>query len=204
MSTWDDLAASHDTTAIAHQLIEECTQLDIAALRDDPIGTIDRYPSIKLVYAPHVDVGCGSGYYRPDPPTVYLHSSSYRRNAFTVLHELAHHLQRHHIEWGFHLMDIRDTNHRLRIEEMVCDSLPKCSSQQSAFQTMLCVTPQTPWPACMLAPTCHTLPPYKALRLVCRHMLAGFCVLLTPAVLSQHRKPLTASIHRLKTYATLT
>lgn len=121
MSTWDDLAASHDTTAIAHQLIEECTQLDIAALRDDPIGTIDRYPGIKLVYAPHADVGCGSGYYRPDPPTIYLHSSSYRRNAFTVLHELAHHLQRHHIEWGFHLMDIRDTNHRLRTEEMVCD-----------------------------------------------------------------------------------
>lgn len=121
MSTWDDLAASHDTTAIAHQLIEECTQLDIAALRDDPIGTIDRYPGIKLVYAPHADAGCGSGYYRPDPPTIYLHSSLYRRNAFTVLHELAHHLQRHHIEWGFHLMDIRDTNHRLRTEEMVCD-----------------------------------------------------------------------------------
>ena len=121
MSTWDDLAASHDTTAIARQLIEECTQLDIAALRDDPIDAIDRYTGIKLVYAPHADAGCGSGYYRPDPPTIYLHSSLYRRNAFTVLHELAHHLQRHHIEWGFHLMDIRDTNHRLRIEEMVCD-----------------------------------------------------------------------------------
>lgn len=121
MSTWDALAASHDTTAIACQLIEECTQLDIAALRDDPIGTIDRYPGIKLVYAPHADAGCGSGYYRPDPPTIYLHSSLYRRNAFTVLHELAHHLQRHHIEWGFHLMDIRDTKQRLRTEEMVCD-----------------------------------------------------------------------------------
>ena len=121
MSTWDDLAASRDTTAIAHQLVKECTQLDIAALRDDPIGTIDRYPGIELVYAPHADAGCGSGYYRPDPPTIYLHSSLYRRNAFTVLHELAHHLQRHHIEWGFHLMDIRDTNHRLRIEEIVCD-----------------------------------------------------------------------------------
>ena len=73
MSTWDDLAASHDTTAIARQLIEECTQLDIAALRDDPIGTIDRYPGIKLVYAPHADAGCGSGYYRPDPPTsIYI------------------------------------------------------------------------------------------------------------------------------------
>ena len=78
-------------------------------------------PGIELVYAPHADSGCGSGYYRPDPPTIYLHSSLYRRNAFTVLHELAHHLQRHHNEWGFHLMDIRDTNHRLRIEEIVCD-----------------------------------------------------------------------------------
>lgn len=121
MTTWDDLAASHDTTAITHQLINECTQLSVATLRDDPIGTIDRYPGIKLVYAPHADAGCGSGYYRPDPPTIYLHSSSYRRNAFTVLHELAHHLQRHHSEWGFHLMDIRDTKQRLRIEEMVCD-----------------------------------------------------------------------------------
>ena len=138
MSTWDDLAASHDTTAIARQLIEECTQLDIAALRDDPIGTIDRYPGIKLVYAPHADAGCGSGYYRPDPPTIYLHSSLYRRNAFTVLHELAHHLQRHHSEWGFHLMDIRDANHRLRTEEMVCDRFaakvllpPECISDDA-------------------------------------------------------------------------
>lgn len=122
MRTWDDLAASHDTTVIAHQLIEECTtQLSVAALREDPIGTIDRYTGIKLVYATHADAGCGSGYYRPDPPTIYLHPSSYRRNAFTVLHELAHHLQRHHSEWGFHLMDIRDAKQRLRIEEMICD-----------------------------------------------------------------------------------
>lgn len=121
MNAWDDLAHDLDTGRIAHQLVLDCTQLSIPALREDPIGAINRYVGINLVYADQDGSGCGSGYYRPDPPTIYLHHAPWRRNAFTVLHELAHHLQRHHPEWGFHLMDIRDIKQRMRVEEMVCD-----------------------------------------------------------------------------------
>lgn len=124
MSIWDQLARKPDAERIAHQLIVECTHVSIPALRADPVGTLDRYAGINVVYSQRqAEAGCGKGggYYRADPPTIYLHPSSSRRDAFTVLHELAHHLQRHHPEWGFLLMDIRDGHQRLRIEETVCD-----------------------------------------------------------------------------------
>ena len=120
MSTWDQLAGQADAERIAHQLVVECTQVSIPALREDPVGVLDRYAGINVVYSLRQG-GKGGGYYRPDPPTIYLHPSSSRRNAFTVLHEFAHHLQRHHPEWGFSLMDIRDSHQRMRIEETVCD-----------------------------------------------------------------------------------
>lgn len=124
MSIWGQLADEADPSQIAHQLVLECTQLSIPALREDPVGVIDSYTGIKLVYSPEqAEAGCGKGggYYRAEPPTIYLHPSSSRRTAFTVLHELAHHLQQHHAEWGFSLMDIRDSCQRMRLEEMVCD-----------------------------------------------------------------------------------
>lgn len=124
MTQWDRLASDGDTESIAHQLVIECTQLSIPALREDPIGVLDRYAGIKVVYSQQeAEAGCGKGggYYRADPPTIYLHPSSARRTAFTVLHELAHHLQQHHSKWGFSLMDIRDSHQRMKIEEMVCD-----------------------------------------------------------------------------------
>lgn len=124
MSIWDQLAREADTGRIAHQLVLECTQLSVPALREDPVGTLERYAGIKVIYSQRqAEAGCGKGggYYRDDPPTIYLHPASSRRNAFTVLHELAHHLQRNHTEWGYSLMDIRNRNQRVRIEEMVCD-----------------------------------------------------------------------------------
>lgn len=124
MTIWDRLAADGDTERIAHQLIVECTQLSIPALREDPIGVLDRYAGIKVIYSQEqAEAGCGKGggYYRTEPPTIYLHPSSSRRTAFTVLHELGHHLQQHHVEWGFSLMDIRDSRQKMKIEEMVCD-----------------------------------------------------------------------------------
>ncbi|RRD24455.1 ImmA/IrrE family metallo-endopeptidase [Actinomyces bowdenii] len=124
MSTRDQFAREADAERIAHQLVVECTQVSIPALREDPIGVLDRYAGINVVYSSRqAEAGCGKGggYYRADPPTIYLHPSSSRRDAFTVLHEFAHHLQRHHPEWGFSLMDIRDSRQRMRVEETVCD-----------------------------------------------------------------------------------
>jgi len=66
VNAWDDLAHDLDTGRIAHQLVLDCTQLSIPALRDDPIGAINRYVGINLVYADQDGSGCGSGYYRPD------------------------------------------------------------------------------------------------------------------------------------------
>ncbi len=65
--------------------------------------------------------GCGGGgYYRPSPPTIHLHPATSRRDNFTLLHELAHHLQQSHDQWGFALIDMTDRERR-EIEEAVCD-----------------------------------------------------------------------------------
>jgi len=67
------------------------------------------------------DTGCGGGgYYRSSPPTIHLHPATYRRDNFTLLHELAHHLQQWHDQWGYTLIDMA-TPGRRRIEEAVCD-----------------------------------------------------------------------------------
>ena len=51
--------------------------------------------------------GCGGGgYYRADPATIYLHPAMWRRDDFTLLHELGHHIQQHHPQWAFTLLDL--------------------------------------------------------------------------------------------------
>jgi hypothetical protein len=119
---WDDLAASHDARAIAARIIEECTTFNLAALRDAPLGTLSRNSGIAVEIEDGLtDTGCGGGgYYRPSPPTIHLHPATWRRDNFTLIHELGHHLQQTHDQWGFALIDMTDGVRR-KIEEQVCD-----------------------------------------------------------------------------------
>jgi hypothetical protein len=119
---WDDLAAGRDAPAIAARIIEECTTFNFAALRDDPLGTLSRSTGIAVeIEDGLVDTGCGGGgYYRPSPPTIHLHPATWRRDNFTLLHELGHHLQQTHDQWGFTLIDMSAPVRR-KIEEQVCD-----------------------------------------------------------------------------------
>jgi hypothetical protein len=119
---WDDLAAGGDARSIAARIIEECTTFNLAALRDDPLGTLSRSAGIAVeIEDGLVDTGCGGGgYYRPSPPTIHLHPAKWRRDNFTLVHELGHHLQQSHDHWGFTLIDMADGVRR-KIEEQVSD-----------------------------------------------------------------------------------
>ncbi|MFD3038522.1 ImmA/IrrE family metallo-endopeptidase [Mycolicibacterium senegalense] len=122
MDGWDELAVGLDARAIAARIIEECTTFNFAALRDNPLRTLLGSPGIEVeIEDGLVDTGCGGGgYYRPTPPTIHLHPATYRRDNFTLLHELGHHLQQTHDQWGFSLIDMVDGERR-KIEERVSD-----------------------------------------------------------------------------------
>jgi len=119
---WDELAAGRKAEAIAARIIEECVTFNLAAVSDDPLGTLVQSTEITVTIEDGLaDTGCGGGgYYRPSPPTIHLHPATYRRDNFTLLHELGHHLQQWHDQWGFALIDMADRERR-DIEEKVCD-----------------------------------------------------------------------------------
>lgn len=119
---WSELTTSRDAEAIAARIIDECTTFNFATLGSDPLGTLSRSTGIKVeIEDGLVDTGCGGGgYYRPSPPTIHLHPTTWRRDNFTLLHELGHHLQQTHDQWGFTLIDMADGIRR-KIEEDVSD-----------------------------------------------------------------------------------
>lgn len=122
MDGWDDLTSRRDARAIAARIAAECTSFNLVALRDDPFGTLVRSTEVTVEIEDGLaDTGCGGGgYYRPSPPTIHLHPATSRRDNFTLLHELGHHLQQTHDQWGFALIDMTDHKRR-EIEEAVCD-----------------------------------------------------------------------------------
>ena len=107
---WDELAAGRKAEAIAARIIEECVTFNLAAVSDVPLGTLVQSTEITVTIEDGLaDTGCGGGgYYRPSPPTIHLHPATYRRDNFTLLHELGHHLQQWHDQWGFALIDMAD------------------------------------------------------------------------------------------------
>ena len=116
MSDWEELQQAGRYPQITTQLIEQFTDYDLEALRVDAYGTVDRSHAINLVLEDDLTSGCGGGgYYRAEPPTIHLHRSIRRRDNFTVLHELGHHVQQHHAEWGFVLLDM--SMHARRLAE---------------------------------------------------------------------------------------
>lgn len=122
MDGWDDLVAGRDARAIAARIVAECTTFNLAALRDDPFGTLVRSAEISVEIEDGLaNTGCGGGgYYRSRPPTIHLHPATSRRDNFTLVHELGHHLQQSHDKWGFALIDMAERERR-KIEEQVAD-----------------------------------------------------------------------------------
>lgn len=123
MTDWDVLLAKQDYEEIALQLVQNCDAFDFEALRTDTYTALSRYAGIEIYLCDELTYGCGGGgYYRPKPPTIYLHPSILRRDAFTLLHELGHHIQITHHEWGFILLDL-PRGARRSAEEAICDQI---------------------------------------------------------------------------------
>lgn len=123
MSAWESLVAQGQYEEIARRLIVGNAAFDFDALRDSAFATLDGTNELTVRVEDSLPAdGCGGGgYYRPEPPTIYLHPSIWRRDNFTLLHELGHHVQAQHDDWFFILLDLPDATRRA-VEEAVCNS----------------------------------------------------------------------------------
>ncbi len=123
MTEWRELYEAKNFEQIAECLLAANPDLDLDELARNPLQALDSGGLVDLEIMADLPSSCGGGgYYRADPPTIYLHPSAQRRNNFTLLHELGHHLQQQHHEWGFHLLDL-PADLRLKTEEKVSDAI---------------------------------------------------------------------------------
>ncbi|MBE8524106.1 ImmA/IrrE family metallo-endopeptidase [Amycolatopsis sp. H6(2020)] len=92
-------------------------------LRHDPLAELDRWDDLAVVAVPEsagVDRCSVAGSYHPAPPTLFVaQSASRRRNGFTGLHELGHHLQQTDEHLGSRTFDVSDS---AAFEEEACDA----------------------------------------------------------------------------------
>jgi hypothetical protein len=117
VTDWEGFQRKGHYREVAALLIGEVASFDLDALRLDAYGTLDSSHEVSLVLQDGLTSGCGGGgYYRANPPTIYLHPSIRRRDNFTLLHEVGHHVQQHHSEWGFVLLDLSVHARRLAEE----------------------------------------------------------------------------------------
>lgn len=137
MTDWDKLVSTRDYDGIAEAIIENSPDFDYELLRIDPIGALEDRADLQLIIDssfPESDCS-GGGYYRRNPAEIYLHPTMWRRDNFTVLHELGHHLQCLCEDWAFAVLDMRTDQQRL-FEEGVSHAiaarilLPAESSEQ--------------------------------------------------------------------------
>ena len=123
---WEVLLTKGLYNDIALRLINDCASFDFDALRSNTYVALQQSNEVHLSLQDGLAYGCGGGgYYRAKPPIIYLHPSILRRDNFTLLHELGHHIQIRHEEWSFILLDLpRDS--RRHTEEAVCDQFASC------------------------------------------------------------------------------
>lgn len=134
MVDWEKHASVERAGEVASALIDECAvTFDLGELRSDPVTVLADCEPLALVFeeALSSDRCGGGGYYRAEPPTIYLHPTIGRRDNFTVLHELGHHLQQHHDDWALVLLDLQ-IDRRRRVEEAV--------SNEFAAQVLMPIT----------------------------------------------------------------
>jgi len=98
----------------------------IPALTLDAFRVLDTHPDLAVLRVPELvpsdaQSGCSvAGGYRAKPPTLIVaESMSKRRQQFTLLHELGHHLQRTELELGRNVMSKPD---RAGFEDASCDA----------------------------------------------------------------------------------
>ncbi|OBA44001.1 ImmA/IrrE family metallo-endopeptidase [Gordonia sp. 852002-51296_SCH5728562-b] len=132
MIDWEACGSVAYAEEVARALVQTCSEFDFDTLRTDPLGTLAESDQLDLVFEDELPADqCGGGYYRPQPPTIHLHVAMGRRNNFTVLHELGHHLQQQHLDWACVLMDL-PSQQRRAVEEAV--------SNQVAVQVLMPLT----------------------------------------------------------------
>lgn len=116
------------SVGVSHQhaeilLRDCCDQAQRDHLHNDPLAAVCAWPGVRVVFRdePAKRSGCGiDGFYDDgvDPPHITItRSLSERRQAFTALHELAHHLVRDHVELADRLWR---TPRGEELEERIC------------------------------------------------------------------------------------
>src|SRR3954466_14821230 len=82
-------------------------------LRHDPLGELECWEDLAVVAVAETagaDRCSVAGSYHSDPPTLFVaQSASRRRNGFTGLHELVHHLQQTDEHLGSRTFDVSDS-----------------------------------------------------------------------------------------------
>lgn len=98
--------------------------IDVAALSKDPYAVLEAHPTITIRHSLPPSAGCSVfGHYTPKPPTIHVvQSATVGRDEFTLLHEYAHHLQKHDMEWADVEWRIEPESFRRRITEDVADT----------------------------------------------------------------------------------
>lgn len=110
--------------ALIGELVDTGYQLE--DLAEDPFGTLQRRTDIEVVAedtlgnACHVDARYDDRY---TPPVIHVRQSrTERRNNFSILHELAHHIQANSDTWADLAYSLR-SDLRSRLKEQVADSI---------------------------------------------------------------------------------
>lgn len=123
MTDWAGLHRQGDYAQVARALINDCVDFDFEALANDASGVLHATDVLEIVLQESLPYGCGGGgYYQAEPPVIYLHPSISRRDNFTLLHELGHHLQQNHPEWAYLLLDLSPEVRR-GVEEKVSNEV---------------------------------------------------------------------------------
>lgn len=149
MANWDELIRACQPRKIAAQLIDERPDLDWDTLRYTPQEALEGSNELHLVIGSRLEAYCGGGgYYDPDPPTIYLNPALGRRDNFTLLHELGHHLQQQHDRWACALLDIIDKTARTSLEEQVSDQIAQLALLPSSQGV---IEPRSANPAALMA-----------------------------------------------------
>lgn len=113
-----------DAQALVVALADDLTEAHRHALATEPAASIEHAYGVQVTYhLPSRQAGCSiDGIYRPHPPRISVAQTIRSRETFSLLHELAHHLQRHSYTVMRALQQSKTAHARKALEEDVCDA----------------------------------------------------------------------------------